>query len=75
MKAIVCTQYGSPDVLQLKEVDKLAPNDNKCESKSMRVLATSCHPRRKSVSCRSAVFVMQSVQHREANDFAFSGIP
>ena len=38
MKAIVCTRYGPPDVLQLKEVEKPAPKENQV---LIRVRATS----------------------------------
>ena len=41
MKAIVCTKYGSPDAMQLKEVEKPAPKENEVLIKIYATTVTS----------------------------------
>ncbi len=41
MKAIVCTKYGAPDVLQLQEVEKPVPKDNEVLIKVYAATATA----------------------------------
>jgi NADPH:quinone reductase-like Zn-dependent oxidoreductase len=41
MKAIVVTKYGSPDVLELREVEKPAPNENQV---LIKIVAASANP-------------------------------
>ncbi|MEP0132804.1 MAG: NAD(P)-dependent alcohol dehydrogenase [Eudoraea sp.] len=55
MKAIVYTQYGSPDVLQLKEVQKPAPKENEI---LVRVRATSVN-RTDCANLRAKPFIMR----------------
>jgi NADPH:quinone reductase-like Zn-dependent oxidoreductase len=58
MKAIVCTQYGSPDVLQLQEVEKPVPKDNEVLVKIYATSVTAAHcAMRKGVPLYGRLFI------------------
>ena len=59
MKAVICNRYGSPDVLQLAEVDKPVPNENEIliEIKASAVTASDLFIRGSNIPLRFKILM------------------
>ena len=59
MKAIVCTKYGPPEVLQLKEVEKPTPKNNEVLIKVYATAVTSGDCRMRSLNLAGVPFLQR----------------